>query len=53
MLEGATRITNLEGEEILHPINMVRLWKYHIWYDKKKGKKPARLKTQNGGLGKC
>ena len=25
MLEGATRITDLEGEEILHPINMVRL----------------------------
>ena len=27
---GATRITNLDGEEMLHPINMDRLWKYHI-----------------------
>ena len=25
MSEGATRIIDLEGEEILHPINMVRL----------------------------
>ncbi|XP_075633454.1 uncharacterized protein LOC142605913 [Castanea sativa] len=26
----ATRITNLDGEEMLHPINMDRLWKYYI-----------------------
>ena len=30
MFRGATRITDLDGEEILHPINMDRLQKYHI-----------------------
>ena len=30
MFGGAIRITNLDGEEILHPINMDRLRKYHI-----------------------
>ena len=30
MSGGAMRITDLDGEEILHPINMDRLWKYHI-----------------------
>ena len=30
MSGGAMRITHLDGEEILHPINMDRLWKYHI-----------------------
>ena len=30
MSGGAMRIKNLDGEEILHPINMDRLWKYHI-----------------------
>jgi len=27
---GATRITNMDGEEMLRPINMDRLQKYHI-----------------------
>ena len=27
---GATRITDLDGEEMLRPINMDRLWRYHI-----------------------
>ena len=30
MVEGATRITDLDGEEMLRPINMDRLWKYNI-----------------------
>jgi len=30
MSRGTTRITNLNEEEILHPINTDRLWKYHI-----------------------
>ena len=30
MSGGATRITDLDGEEMLHPINMDRLQKYHI-----------------------
>ena len=30
MLGGATRITNLDGEEMLCLINMDSLWKYHI-----------------------
>ena len=33
------RITNLDGEEMLHPINMDRLWKYHIKKIKNKIKK--------------
>ena len=27
---SATRITDLDGEEMLCPTNMDRLWKYHI-----------------------
>ena len=30
MSGGATRITNLDGEEMLCLINMDNLWKYHI-----------------------
>ena len=30
MSECATRITDLDGEEMLHPINMDRLCKYSI-----------------------
>ena len=30
MSRGATRITNLDGEEMLRPINMDRLQKYSI-----------------------
>ena len=30
MSKGATRITNLDGEEMCCLINMDRLWKYHI-----------------------
>ena len=30
MSRGATRITNLDGEEMLCPINMDRLQKYNI-----------------------
>ena len=30
MSGGAIRITDLDGEEMLHPINMDRLRKYHI-----------------------
>ena len=30
MSGGATRITYLDGEEMLHPININRLQKYHI-----------------------
>ena len=51
MSGGATRITNLSGEEILRPINMDRLWKYNIYKIKNKkikkeknllGSKPVR-----------
>jgi len=28
---GATRITNLDGEEMLLPNNLDRFWKYNIW----------------------
>ena len=27
---GATRITDLDGEEMLHPFNIDRLWKYNL-----------------------
>ena len=30
MFGGATRIIDLDGEEMLFPIKMDRLWKYHI-----------------------
>ena len=30
MFEGATRIIDLDGEEMLHPINIDRLHKYNI-----------------------
>ena len=30
MSGGATRITDLDGEEMIHPINMDKLQKYHI-----------------------
>ncbi|XP_075658976.1 uncharacterized protein LOC142628824 [Castanea sativa] len=30
MSGGAIRITDLDGEQMLHPINMDKLWKYHI-----------------------
>ena len=50
MLGGATRITNLDKEEMLRPINMDRLQRYHIWKEKRKNL--ARLKTQKGSLGK-
>ena len=46
MLGVATRIADLDREEMFHPINLDRLWKYNIW----KRKKPTRLKTQKGGL---
>ena len=51
MSGGATRITNLNGEEILRPINMDRLRKYNIYKIKNKkikkeknllGSKPVR-----------
>ncbi|KAK4605744.1 hypothetical protein RGQ29_000154 [Quercus rubra] len=45
MLGGTTRITDLDGEEMLHPINMDRLRRYQK-------KNLARLKTQKGGLDK-
>ena len=48
MSRGATRIVDLDGEEMLDLINIDRLQKYNIW----KRKKPTRLKTQEGGLGK-
>ena len=38
MSKGATRITNLDGEEMLRPTNMDRLWNYDILKTKKKGK---------------
>ena len=50
MLGGDTRITDYDEEGMLCPINMDRLWKYGIW--KRKRKKPAKLKTRMGGLGK-
>ena len=54
LLGGATRIADMDGEEMLRPINMDRLWKYNVWKEKKRKekKKSARLKTQKGGLGK-
>ena len=59
MLGGATRITNLDGDEMLRPINMDRLWRYNVLKEKKRKerkkeekKRPASLKTQKGGLGK-
>ncbi|XP_075665427.1 uncharacterized protein LOC142635097 [Castanea sativa] len=30
MSRGAMRVTDFDGKEILHPINMDRLWKYNI-----------------------
>ena len=67
MSRGATRITDLDGEKMLRPINMDRLQKYHIWQGKKKAykvenlkghprqklrqKDPARLKTWMDDLG--
>ena len=30
MLGGATRIADMDGEEMLRPINMDRLWKYNV-----------------------
>ena len=30
MLGDATRITDLDGEEVLHPIYLDKLWKYNI-----------------------
>ena len=46
----ATRITDLDGEEMLCPINMDKLQRYNIW--KEKERKPANLKTWKGGLDK-
>ena len=66
MLEGATRITNLDRENMLRPIDLDRLRKYNTKKKKKacqvenpKGwprqklrqRNPARLKTQKGNLG--
>ena len=34
MLGCATRIIDLDGEEMLHPINMDRLQSYNIWKKK-------------------
>ena len=50
MLGGTTRIIDLDGEEMLFPINIDRLWRYNFW--KKKKKKPSKLKTQKSNLGK-
>ena len=50
MSEGATRLTNLDGEEMLCPINMDRLLQcfilfyFFIYFFKKL----ARLKTRKG-----
>ena len=52
MSKGATRITDLDGEEMLCPTNMDRLWNYDILKTKKKREKPARLKTRKSDLGK-
>ena len=30
LLGGATRITNLDGEDMLRPINVDRLWRYNV-----------------------
>ena len=38
MSKGATRITDLDGEEMLRPTNMDRLWNYNILKTKIKGK---------------
>ena len=38
MSKGATRIIDLDGEEMLRPTNMDRLWNYNILKTKKKGK---------------
>ena len=45
MLGGATRITDLDKEEMLRPINMDRLQRYNLCKKKKKsliGRKPER-----------
>ena len=46
MSKCATRITDLEGEEILCLTNMDRLQRYNLWKKKKKksliGRKPER-----------
>ena len=54
MLEGATRITNLDRENMLCPIDLDRFRKYNTKKKekKKKKKKLARLKIRKGGLGK-
>ena len=38
MFRGASRITNSNGEEMLRPINMDRIYKYNIFKKKKKRK---------------
>ena len=49
---GATRITDLDGEEMLHPINMDRLQKYHIEKKKKKKKGLLGWKPERAALAK-
>ena len=51
MSRGATRITDLDKEEMLCPINMDMHRKYNIW-KRKRRENLTSLKTQKGGLGK-
>ena len=48
MSRGDTRIIDLDGEEMFHPIN--RIESKNTTFKREK-KKPTRLKTQKGGLG--
>ena len=43
MLGDVTRIIDLDGEEMLWPINLDRLWKYNIRERKKKKKRKSLL----------
>ena len=46
MLGGATRITNLDGDEMLRPINMDRLWRYNVLKEKEKKRKERKKKKK-------
>ena len=48
MSGGVTRIIDLDGEEMFHPIN--RIESKNTTFKRGK-KKPTRLKSQKGGLG--
>ena len=46
MLGGATRITNLDGDEMLRPINMDRLQRYNVLKEKKRKERKKEEKKK-------